>query len=76
MSREVGEKWDGWPPHSVSKYLFVQRKYFLIPFEGPNQDPLKVGCLRMFAEISLASLSISAVGSCCPYIVRMIQWIS
>jgi hypothetical protein len=35
--------WDGWPPHSVSKLLFVPRKYFLIPFEGPKQDPKRYG---------------------------------
>jgi hypothetical protein len=34
---------DGWPPHSVSKLLFVPRKYFLIPFEGPKQDPKRYG---------------------------------
>jgi hypothetical protein len=38
--------WDGWPPNSRVKRLFVQRKYFLIQFEGPKQGSQRSGFLR------------------------------
>lgn len=37
-SSDVLGNWDGWPPHSVFKRLFVRRKYFLVPFEGPKPN--------------------------------------
>ena len=45
-SPEVYGKWDGWPPHSGSKRLFLQRKYFLFQFEGPKQGSKRSGFLR------------------------------
>jgi len=38
--------WDGWPPNSRVKRLFVRRKYFLIQFEGPKQGLKRSGFLR------------------------------
>jgi hypothetical protein len=35
--------WDGWPPHSRFKRLFMRRKYFLIPFEGQNRARKDMG---------------------------------
>ena len=43
---DVGEWWDGWPPNSRVKRLFVQRKYFLIQFEGPKQGSKRSGSLQ------------------------------
>ena len=41
----VLQSWDGWPPNSRLKRLFVRGKYFLIQFEGPKQGPKRYGFL-------------------------------
>jgi hypothetical protein len=43
--------WDGWPPNSRVKRLFVRRKYFLIQFEGPKQGPKRYGFLGTSADV-------------------------
>jgi hypothetical protein len=42
--------WDGWPPHSRSKRLFMRRKYFLVQFEDPKEAPKRSGFLGTSAD--------------------------
>src|SRR5229473_4887474 len=37
--------WDGWPPHSRYKRLFMRRKYSLAHCEVPNKAPQRCGFL-------------------------------
>jgi hypothetical protein len=45
-----GKWWDGWPPHSHSKRLFMRGKYFLAHYEGPKRALRTSGFLRTFAD--------------------------
>src|ERR1700722_7223474 len=46
----IDKWWDGWPPHSLSKRLFMGRKYFLAHYEGPKKAPRTSGFLGTFAD--------------------------
>jgi hypothetical protein len=38
--------WDGWPPNSQPKYLFLQPFYFSASADAPRVPPARNGCYR------------------------------
>ena|ERR1700722_15876257 len=47
----IDKWWDGWPPHSRYKRLFMRRKYFTAYQEGPEKALQKCGFLRTSADV-------------------------
>jgi hypothetical protein len=71
MSAEVGEKWDGWPPHFGRTSLFYLLKKSCSPGEAPEKAPPESGSLSACADTSASSDENPRGGLPCPGAIRV-----